>query len=144
MNAKEIKAMQFEISALQAANKNLKEDLDEAQLQLKVLRGTLGPREGETTVEMVNRVIALHQDRVTDAQAEVRTFRARNEVLNKLVNERSDERDALLEAIETSLHGTKLDDCGNRDDDGLDPWGSTGTATRVLREALHKFAKVGA
>lgn len=60
--------------------------------------------------------------------------------LRKLVAE----RDALLEAIETALHGTKLDDCGNRDDDGLYPWGSTGTATRVLREALHKYAKVGA
>ncbi len=54
------------------------------------------------------------------------------------------ERDALLEAIETALNGTKLDEFGNRDDDGLYPWGSTVTATRVLKEALRKYAKAGA
>ncbi len=59
-----------------------------------------------------------------------------------------EERDAALaqveqlkSAITTALRGTTFDEVGNRDDDGLIPFGNTKTAIEVLTDALCQLAK---
>lgn len=97
MSAKQIQArfqsLHFEIENLTSANQNLKSQLNDATTLLNTIRHSLGAQPGETALDTVNRVIALYQVRAENAQAEVRKFRDRNEVLGKLVKERSDERD---------------------------------------------------
>ena len=64
--------------------------------------------------------------------------------LSRRINQSESTEQALLvkiellrNAIDTALHGTVFDDFGNRDDDGLIPFGRTDTAVTVLQEALN-------
>lgn len=93
MNTQHLRAMRFEIDNLTSANQNLKSQLEDATTLLHTIRHSLGAQPGETALDTVNRVVALYQVLAENAQAEMRKFRDRNEVLGKLVNERSDERD---------------------------------------------------
>lgn len=93
MNKQQTQAIQVEIDNLTNANKKLKVELEDVTTLLNTIRHSLGSQPGETALDVVNRVFALYQERAENAQSEVRKFRDRNEVLGKLVDERSNERD---------------------------------------------------
>jgi hypothetical protein len=57
-------------------------------------------------------------------------------VANAAILEAADRLEELHEAITAAVYGTKLDDCGNRDDDGLLYFVNTNDACRLLLSAL--------
>jgi hypothetical protein len=57
-------------------------------------------------------------------------------VANAAIAEAAERLDELHEAIAAAVYGTKLDECGNRDEDGLLRFGNTNDVCRLLLAAL--------
>ena len=57
-------------------------------------------------------------------------------VANAAILEAAERLEELHEAITAAVYGTKLDECGNRDDDGLLRFGNPNDVCRLLLAAL--------